>query len=60
MGIQTMGGIFTRTMKITSNEETKLTELYSSASRELSKESKSASKVEMSASGRTGLFLGAK
>jgi len=47
-------------MKITSNEDTKLTELYSSASRELSKESRLAGKQEMSVSGKSGLLLGAK
>lgn len=57
IGVQTLGGIFARTMKITSRQETKLTELYSAAAVELSKVNASASSSVTENSSRVG-FLG--
>ena len=57
IGVQTLGGIFARTMKITSRQETKLTELYSAAAVELSKVNASVSSSVTENGSRVG-FLG--
>jgi len=59
-GIQTLGGVHIRTMKITSEGKQKLSEMYSTASARLTKTKSEASKVDTSTSAKLGLFGGAE
>uniref|UniRef100_A0A7S4S2X3 Fucolectin tachylectin-4 pentraxin-1 domain-containing protein n=1 Tax=Ditylum brightwellii TaxID=49249 RepID=A0A7S4S2X3_9STRA len=58
MGNQTLGGVFIRTMKMTSRKETKMSELFSAATVELSKTNKEAMKATASGGFKHG-FIGA-
>jgi len=59
-GTQTLGGVFVRTMKITTKSEKSVSEMYSAASARLTQTAMEASKTEGEATTKTGLFgLGA-
>lgn len=55
-GVQTLGGVFMRSMKITTKEETSLSTMYSSASDQLTKTNAVASKTTKDIGGSYGVF----
>jgi len=55
-GVQTLGGVFCRTMKITTQSETRLSTLYSAATKEISKTNTDAAKTTTDVGGSVGAF----
>ena len=60
-GVQTIGGVFIRQMKLTSRASASVTEMYSAASSQLTKTNATASKRTTEVGGRVGIFgIGAR
>ena len=55
-GVQTIGGVFVRQMKITSRASASVTEMYSAASSQLTKTNATASKATFEDGGRAGIL----
>jgi hypothetical protein len=58
IGTQTLGGVFVRSMKITTTQETSVSEMYSAASSRLTATSSEASQTTFDSTARAGLFGG--
>ena len=55
-GVQTLGGVYIRKMKITSREAASVTEMYSAASSQLTKTNAKAAMLSVDAGARVGIF----
>ena len=58
IGTQTLGGVFVRSMKITTKQETSVSEMYSAASSRLTATSSEALKVTTDRTARAGGLFG--